>query len=427
VRATGSDAAPGAGAGVGRRTLTSFAVCFFAYAFSQLDLALFAYAVPVIRKDFDIGLQTIGLVVSIAYLLGGIGQVWMGHLTDRLGRKRILMLATVLSSIFVAAHAAAVNALGLALARAGAIATGGAIYPATGAIVTEEAPARLRGIFAGLLQIAYPFGWFLASLVAAPILVTWGWRAMFLVALISIPYVFVIKRFMRETERFERADAARTAKPKLLDSLRIMLGPGFRRRTLTLFAAQFLFVIAYGGSTFLLPTYFVEHRGLPVDMSAYLVGVGNAVSILGYLLAAYVGEFVLTRRTTVVIFTLLGAIGFLAMLWLPEGFYPTMAVFAVMSIFFYGTAAVKFAYVAEMFPTEFRATGLAVCGSLAVNLGIAAGPLLVSTAVEAIGWQMALSLAVGIPLFAAGFLYLFLKPIPSGLEVEAVQDRLNAA
>lgn len=408
-----------------RPAATTFAVCFFAYVLSQLDLALFAFAVPTIRKDLGLSLQQIGLIISAAYILGGLAQVWFGHLSDKLGRKRMLMVATVLAGTFVAAHSLARGAVTLALARAGAIAAGGSIYPTTGAAVAEIAPARFRGIYAGVLQIAYPFGWFLASLMAAPILVTFGWRAVFLVALISIPYVLVIWLFMPETARFTEAAARATSKPSLLTSLKTMLSPAFRQRTLTLFTAQFLFVIAYGGSSFLLPTYFVEHRGLPVNMSAYLVGVGNAVSILGYLAAAYIGEFVLTRRTTVVIFTLLGAVGFLVMLWVPRGFYPTMAVFAVMSIFFYGTAAVKFAYMAELFPTEYRATGLAVCGSLAVNLGIAVGPLLVSTAVEMIGWQWALSLVVGVPLASAGFLYLFLRPIPSGLEVEDVQKHFE--
>jgi MFS family permease len=409
-----------------RRTLGTFAVCFFAYAFSQLDLALFAYALPAIRAEFGASLQQMALVISIAYVIGGIVQVWMGHLTDSWGRKRILMLTTVASSIFVALHAAAVGILSLALARAGAIGTGGAIYPSTGAIVTEEAPARYRGMFAGMLQVAYPFGWFMASLLAAPILIAFGWRAMFLVALLSIPYVLVIHFAMRETRRFDALKSTRTERPTLRASLRTMLSPALRRRTITLFVAQFLFVIAYGGSSFLLPTYFTEHRGLPINMSAYLVGVGNAVSIFGYIAAAYIGEFVLTRRTTVVIFTMLGAAGFAFMLWVPEGFYPTMAAFALMSIFFYGTAAVKFAYIAELFPTELRATGLAVCGSLAVNLGIAIGPLLVSTAVAHIGWQLALSWAVVVPLMLAGSLYLFLKPIPSGLEVEDVQDRIRS-
>jgi MFS family permease len=409
-----------------RRSVASFAICFFAYALSQLDLALFAYAVPAIRKDFGASLRDIGMVIAGAYILGGLAQVWMGHLTDQRGRKLILMVGTAGSSLFVAAHALTGGLLILALARAGAVGTGGAIYPATGAIVTEEAPARYRGLFAGALQIAYPFGWFIASLLAAPILINFGWRAVFLVALISLPYVWVIHRYLRETERFNSLAGRRLEKPSLRQSLQTMLSPALRRRTITLFSAQFLFVIAYGGSSFLLPTYFTEHRGLPINMSAYLVGVGSAVSIVGYLAAAYIGEFVLTRRTTVVIFTLLGAGGFLFMLWVPTGLYPTMAAFAVMSIFFYGTAAVKFAYIAELFPTELRGTGLAVCGSLAVNLGIAVGPLLVSAAVEWIGWQLALSWVVVVPLGLAGILYLFLKPVPSGLEVEDIQAHIRS-
>ena len=403
----------------------TFAICFVAYAFSQLDLALFAYALPSIRKEFSTSLVGVGAVIAFAYVIGGFLQVGMGHMTDRWGRKRLLMVASGASSLFVAAHALAAGPIGLAIARAGAIGTGGALYPATGAIVTEVAPARYRGLFAGGLQIAYPFGWFLASLCAAPILVYLGWRAVFLVALATLPFVFVIGRYLKETERFTNANAQRLEKPTLVASLRAMLAPGLKRRTITLFFAQYFFVLAYGGSSLLLPTYFHEHRGFPLSISAYLVGIGNAVSILGYLAAAWIGEFLLTRRTTVVIFTLIGAFGFLVMLWVPQGFYPTLAVFAVTSIFFYGTAAVKAAYIAELFPTELRATGIAVCGSLPVNLGIATGPLAIALAVERIGWQLALSWMVAVPLVGAGLLYLLLKPVPSGLEVEEVQAHLQ--
>jgi MFS family permease len=141
--------------------VATLAICYITYAFSQFDLALFAYAVPAIRADFGVSLQTIGLVITIAYVVGGILQVMMGHLTDTFGRKRLLMVASGASSIFVALHALAIGPLTLALARAGAIGTGGAIYPATGAVVAEEAPARHRGMYAGALQTAYPLGWFL--------------------------------------------------------------------------------------------------------------------------------------------------------------------------------------------------------------------------------------------------------------------------
>jgi MFS family permease len=96
-------------------------------------------------------------------------------------------------------------------------------------------------------------------------------------------------------------------------------------------------------------------------------------------------------------------------------------------MFFYGTAAVKFAYVAEVFPTRLRATGLAFCGSLAVTLGTATGPLLISYSVEHIGWDQAFSLFGALPLFLAGLLYLLLKPVPSGIDVDEVEEQLQSA
>ncbi|MBL8644486.1 MAG: MFS transporter [Rhodospirillaceae bacterium] len=401
----------------------TFFVCLIAYGFSQLDLALFAYAVPSMRADLGLSLQDMGLIVGLSFAVGGVLQVWLGHMTDRLGRKKMMQISLAGASLFVAAHSLATNMFMLIALRAGAIFTGGGLYPATGAIVTEVAPARYRGIMAGLLQTAYPMGWFIAAMFAAPFLTVFGWRALFLVALLSLPYVLVIRALLKESNRFDTVKAA-TETRSFGESLKLLLTPEMRRRTITLFIAQFLFVMAYGGSSIFFPTYFVEDRGLQVGSSAILVGIGNGVGVLGYILAAYVGEFVLTRRTTVVIWTMLGAASFLFLVWGTKTYTGTIAAFAVMSIFFYGAAAVKFAYVAEIFPTHLRATGLAVCTSLAVNIGTAISPLLISAAVEKIGWDMAYTLVAGVPLICAGLFYLLLKPIPSGLDVDAVQKLL---
>jgi putative MFS transporter len=398
----------------------AFLICLAAYAFSQMDLALFGYAVPSMREEFGVSLKAMGWVISGSFVVGGLLLVWLALLTDRLGRKRMLGLSIVSSSVFIVLHALAPNVVVLALLRGLGIATGGLTYPVTGAIVVEEAPARLRGIFAGLLQTGYPLGWFLASLLAAPILAAYGWRPLFLVGLLSIPFVFVVARFLRESSRFRPAP---TAAERV--SLRELFTPAMRRRTCTLFIAQFMFVAAYGGTAILFPTYFVESRGFAIGNSAYLVGIGNLIGVLGYLLAALVGEFVITRRTTVVIWTLLGAAAFMWLLWGTSGYSDSVIAFGVMAMFFYGTAAVKFAYVAEIFPTRLRATGLAFCGSLAVTLGTAVGPLAISYSVEHIGWDRAFSLFGALPLFLAGLLYLLLKPVPSGIDVDTVQRALE--
>ena len=80
--------------------------------------------------------------------------------------------------------------------------------------VVEEAPARFRGILTGILQTGYPLGWFLASLLAAPVLARWGWRPMFLIGLVSIPFTVIIWRFLRETTRFSEHRATLAEAPQ---------------------------------------------------------------------------------------------------------------------------------------------------------------------------------------------------------------------
>ena len=424
--------------------LQAFIVCHLAYLFSQIDLALFSYALPSIRETFGVSLQAMGWVVAVSYSVGAILQVYIGTLTDRFGRKQMLMIITVTSSLFIAAHAivpesAAQIVVGgvafslgivvMTILRAFAISSGGALYPTTGAIVTEEAPARYRGIMAGMLQTAFPLGAFFAALFAAPMLESYGWRPLFLVGLLSIPFIWVIHKFLRETKRFEghKTEAQKTSSSGQSSQAKVaaLFAPDIRVRTVTLFIAQFIFVIAYGAASLWLPTFLIESRGLAQADATYIVGYANAVAVVGYVVAAVTGEFVLTRRTTVTVFTLLGAAAFLSMVWFTSGYWDTLIVLCIATTFFYGTAAVKFAYIAEVFPTHLRATGLAVCSSLAVNLGIAIGPLVVTYGVQFFDWNMTFSVVVGIPLAVAGLLYLRLKPIPSGLEVEEVDRQMR--
>ena len=281
----------------------------------------------------------------------------------------------------------------------------------------------MRGLFLGLQQIGYPLGWALASLWAAWLLSSYGWRYLFIVGLVSLPFVWVVNRVIREPARAAEARLADAPRPSAMD----LLAPGIRNRAILLFCAQFLFVWAYAGSIFLFPSYLAESRGFESFDFSLLIGAGNAIGILGYVLAAVTGEFWMTRRNTVVLWTMLGAVMFQAVVWLSSDFSSLLMLYGLMSMFFYGSAAVKFAYLAEVFPTRIRATAMATCGSLAVTLGSASGPYMVSLGVERFGWDIGYAAVVGVPIFMAGILYLFLTPVPSGLEVEEVEAFLAAS
>ncbi len=398
----------------------AFVICLLAYATAQMDLALFGYAIPSIRAEFGLSLSGVMAIVSSAFLLGGLLLVALAVVTDRLGRKGMFQLSMIGSSILVTLHSFVPNPATLALLRGSSIALGGLTYPITGAVIAEEAPARYRGLMLGLLQIGYPLGWALASLWAAWLLASWGWRYLFLVGLVSLPLVLLVNRVIREPARFERAKRRQEPRGRIAD----LFAPSIRKRAVLLFVAQFLFVWAYAGSIFLFPSYLSEYRGFDSFDFSLLIGAGNLIGVLGYVLAAWVGEFVLTRRTTVVIWTLLGALMFQVLIWLPRNWNQLLLAYGVMSMFFYGSAAVKFAYLAEVFPTRLRATAMASCGSLAVTLGSAAGPFMVSLAVEHWGWNIGYAVLVGVPLILAGLTYLWLTPVPSGLEVEQVESLL---
>ena len=400
--------------------LKAFAICLIAYAFAQMDLALFGYAIPSIREEFALTLPGVMGIVSVAFLIGGALLMALAVLTDRLGRRSMFQLSFIGSSILVVLHALAPNPATLTALRGSSIAVGGLSYPITGAVISEEFPARFRGLFLGFLQIGYPLGWFLASLWAAWLLTDFGWRALFVVGFVSIPFLWVINKVIREPARFTAARQA-GQKARIADLFR----DGMASRTTILFLAQFLFVWAYAGSIFLFPSFLEEDRGLSRAAYSLFIGVGNLVGVLGYIGAAVVGEFVLNRRDTVVIWTLAGAAAFQWLIWGPEDYTGSLVAYCVMAMFFYGTAAAKFAYIAEIFPTHLRATGVAFCGSLAVTLGSASGPLTASYAVEAAGWELGLAVVIGAPLVIAGLLYFLLARIPSGLEVEAVQSYLN--
>ncbi|MEM1261638.1 MAG: MFS transporter [Pseudomonadota bacterium] len=405
-----------------RYPYAAFAVCLVAYATSQMDLALLGYAGPSIRNEFGLTLSGYMAVLAAAFVIAGILIVWFSLLADRGSRRGMFVFSLVASSVLVALHGLVASVVMLALLRGTSIAAGGLTYPITGAIIAEEFPARFRGLALGLLQIGYPLGWVLASFWAAWLLTDYNWRWLFLVGLVSLPLVAVVLAVIREPARAVAARQSEGTKARWLE----LLSPALRRRTVLLFIAQFLFIWAYAGSVFLMPFYLAEHRGFDAAKFSELIGLGHAIGIGGYVLAALTGEFLLTRRTTVVIWTLLGAVMFQVMVWGTSGFGDLLIAYGLMSMFFYGSAAVKFAYLAEVFPTRLRATALSTSGSLAVTLGSATGPLMVSMAVETLGWNVGYALVVGIPLTLAGCLYLALTPVPSGLEVEEVEQLLSA-
>jgi putative MFS transporter len=412
----------------------TFLVCFIGWMLSSMDQALFAYAIPGITREFGIGLDRVGWILSISFAVASVAVVGSGVLTDYIGRKRMFISLLALSAGFVGLHAVAPTLLLLTVFRVLGFAASASLFPIMNAFVVEVAPARYRGVMSGLLQISYPFGWFLGSLVAAPLIAQHGWRYVFYPAFLVVPGALLLGLLLKETRRFheERRQVQRPRKtafelPSVAPTKRSLaahvselLKREFRRRAGICFVGSFLISLAIGGSSYFLPTFFSQARGMSESDATYITGMSFAIGAIGYALASVVGEFVLTRRNTLILWIWLGATAFLSTVWIARSYWSLVVGFGFSAMFFYGSESIRMPLITELFPTRIRATMAALAGSAAVCTAWFIAPIVITSVLPHLGWTYTFTFFAGVPLIVAGVVYLALENIPSGVEIEDI-------
>ncbi len=398
--------------------LTVFVIGLVAWTLTNMDQSLFGYALPGILSEFQRGPETAGLILSISFIAAALMVVVAGMAADRYGRGVVMVLLLGGSAIFVGLLGWTTTLSALIALRVFGFGLSAGLSPVLNAMVIENAPARLRAMAMGLLQCGYPLGWFVASLLAAPLLARSGWRTACLAAFLVVPIALLMGFLLR------RHPPAPVAKSQVVVNgraagLRTLLQPRYRVHFWASFATFFLFGGAYAGSAFFFPTFFTSVRGYSESDAALLVGLSNGVAVIGYLSAAALGEYVISRRNVFALWCLLGAAALLILLWSTGGRSADYVWFAVMAIFFYGAMAVLPLLVAEIFPPELRATALGACASAPLSLGFALFPLIVPAVIGHLGWVWALTIVVAPALALAALTALLLPSLNSATLREA--------
>lgn len=145
---------------------------------SALLPSFLAGAVAVPMGD-ELGFSEAGLGVAVAtfFLLAAVTSPHAGSLTDRLGPRRSLRIATLLSGSSLLATALFVESLGALIATMVVAAVGLTIAgPGTKVMVARGVPQRRHGIAFGVQAGAVPLSSFLCGLAVSTIVVTSGWR-----------------------------------------------------------------------------------------------------------------------------------------------------------------------------------------------------------------------------------------------------------
>lgn len=372
------------------------------------DFAIYgAFSTILARLFFPTGgqaaLAATFAIFATSFIARPVGALAVGRRSDRFGRRpalsrmiAVMSVATAVIGLLPTWSAVGVLApLSLLLLRIAQGFSAGGEVPSSVAFLVESAPEGRRGWYGGwhMASIAAGLagGYGVAALLTATLsedaLLAWGWRVAFLVA---APLGLVgryIRRRLSETRLFEAVGAPATPRP-VADVLR-----GARRRVGRGFVLVAALALAFNLWFVFLPSHLaasgVVHLGPALGAGVVgLFAAAVAAPAMGRL-SDRVG-----RRPVLIAGALaiaaLAVPGFSLARHSAQGLLVSEIVMGVLI----GTLVVT-AFVAELFPTAVRATGVALAYGFATAVFGGTAPLMAMVLVVAdVGWLIPVYLTV---------------------------------
>jgi MFS transporter, MHS family, shikimate and dehydroshikimate transport protein len=370
--------------------------------------------------------SSLGIVFSFATLAVGflarpLGAIIFGHFGDKLGRKKLLVIAlmgaggctTLIGAL--PSHAAIgiwapAMLVGLRLLQGlfHGGEQGGAVLMAV-----EHAPPNRKGWYGSWAFLGSPGGSLLAagslSLTIAATgdsFLAWGWRIPFLASFILLGIGLVIRATVAESPEFEklkeRGHRSRSPLAEVLrKSWRLVLAAigvnlGFNAFVWVLLS----YSLAYG----------TEYLGLDRQVMLSSTLMGSAAMIIGILVFARLSDSI--GRTSVMLAGALFVVVYPFPLFALLDTAEPAIVQAAMVVGFVGASALfgpMAAFLADLFPTKVAYSGVSLGYSLGAVLGGGLSPFIASILTRASHgayWSVSLYLTLGGAITVASLLYL---------------------
>jgi sugar porter (SP) family MFS transporter len=166
------------------------------------DEGVIAVALPLIEKDYPMGPAVSGFMTAAVPLGALFAATIAGRITDRFGRRRVLMAAAAVFAV-AALIAAAMNAIWvLVLARfvlGFAVGLAAVIAPL---YIAESAPLAIRGTLVATYQLAITFGILVSYLAGLTFGGGGSWRLMFGLGALPAGLFLVGLAFLPESPRW---------------------------------------------------------------------------------------------------------------------------------------------------------------------------------------------------------------------------------
>jgi MFS family permease len=310
--------------------------------------------------------------VGVAYIARPLGAVICGHLGDKFGRKRVLLLTLLLmgTSTFLIGCLPTYNEIGMAapilivLLRLLQGLSAGGESPGSSSLTLEHAPERKRGFYTSWTMSGIMFGIVLSTLVFIPVasmpedqLFAWGWRIPFLASAVVTIVAFVLRRLLEEPPVFEAVkEHDEVVKVPLITLFRHHWATVIRVTAMSLFTIINTIINVFALS------YATSVVGVEKGLMLTVIAVANLAAVAMGPLAGILSDRI--GRKPVFVSGLVLQIGMIFV------FFSALSSANVPMIFLTGILLIGVAYTAtnsiypayfpEQFPVKVRYSGMAV-------------------------------------------------------------------
>jgi metabolite-proton symporter len=351
------------------------------------DFMVYGYYASAIAKTyFPSGNAFASLMLSLSvfgagFLMRPVGAIVLGAYIDHHGRRKGLILTLTLMALGTLTVAAipgyaTIGIIAPILVLGGRLLQGFSAGVELGGVsvyLSEIATKGNKGFYcswqSGSQQVAVVFaaliGVMLNKMLPADQMFAWGWRVPFLIGCLIVPFLFIIRRSLQETEEFK----ARKHRPGMGEIMKSMLanypvvlgGMGMVIMT----TVSFYMITAYT------PTFGKEVLKLSaIDtlVVTVCVGISNLIWLpLSGALSDRIG-----RRPVLLVFTILTILtAYPALQWLvADPSFVRLLMVQLWLSFIYGcyNGAMVVA-LTEVMPVEVRTAGFSLAYSLATTIG----------------------------------------------------------
>lgn len=372
------------------------------------EFAIYGYMAPYIAKQFFpsgtplTAIMATFMVFALAFFMRPLGAIIFGRLTDKIGRRSVLVSIIILMTVATTLigllpTAAAIGGWAtvlLVLCRIGQGLSGGGEMGGAVSLMVENAPEDQRGLYGSWSFVGTVLGFVLGGAVATLLTLTvstatmeaWGWRIPFLIALPMGAIALYIRTQVDETPHFKRVQAKRSISGDALAPSVIKYTPAY-----LLVTAGVVIVYNAVGNVFMvgMPTYLSSAFKVPPVQAYLLTLVTGLVGALSMPLFGALSDRVGRRP---VLFA--GALGTIILSYplymlMGTGFNGGLLALFIAGILIGMVGGPLPAFLSERFPTRHRGMGVAVVYAITVAIFGGSSPYVTTWIFQATGDPLA--------------------------------------